>query len=288
MCIRNRVFAMLVVGCVLLASVLAGAQDQQGDEVPVYLRDRGTGVTTSLFGTYVRKGQWLVYPFYEYEKKSAEEYHGSEIGYAGETDYMGESELHQVLLFIGYGVTDDVALELEFALYETATLNRASDDMTSGMPKQIEESGFGEIETQVRWRIVKETASRPEVFTFMEIGYPLQKDKVLIGVQDWEAGVGLGLVKGFDWGTLTPRISIEYEGEDDEILFGEWALEYLKKLSDSWRVVATIEGEEDEISIIGEVQWRFMSNAFLKLNCGFGLMEEAPDIAPEVGVMFEL
>ena len=43
----------------------------------VYLHDRGEGVTTSLFGTYVRGGEWLVYPFYEYARNDEEEYHGS-------------------------------------------------------------------------------------------------------------------------------------------------------------------------------------------------------------------
>jgi len=47
-----------------------------------------------------------------------------------------------VLLFLGYGVTDDIARELEFALYEEAKLFRASDDSTTGMPHWIEESGI--------------------------------------------------------------------------------------------------------------------------------------------------
>ena len=34
--------------------------------LPVYLRDRGTGVSTSMFGTYVRRRELLVYPFFEY------------------------------------------------------------------------------------------------------------------------------------------------------------------------------------------------------------------------------
>jgi hypothetical protein len=50
--------------------------------------------------------------------------------------------------------------------------------------------------------------------------------------------------------------------------------------------VGTLEGESDEISLIGEAQWFFSRRGFLKLNCGFGLTEKAPDIAPEVGVVF--
>jgi len=93
-------------------------------------------------------------------------------------------------------------------------------------------------------------------------------------------------VKGHSWGTLTPRLSIAYDGGDEEVEFSEYALEYLKRLSEKWRVVATIEGESDEVSLIGEAQYFISPHAFLKLNSGFGLTEKSPDIAPEVGVMF--
>ena len=65
-----------------------------------------------------------------------------------------------------------------------------------------------------------------------------------------------------------------------------YAVEYLKRLSPSWRVVATVEGETEDVSLIGEAQWSFSERGFLKLNCGFGLTEKAEDIAPEVGVLF--
>ena len=257
------------------------------EALPGYLSDRGEGVTTSLFGTYVRGGELLVYPFYEYERNTGDEYHGSELGFApDETDYLGESEVHQVLLFLGYGLTEDLAVELEFALYESKVLRKAPDDSTSGIPEEIEESGFGELETQIRWRVSREGSGRPEVFTFLEVGYPLQKDDTIIGIQDWEGGLGLGIVKGFSWGTLTPRISLEYEHGEGELEFGEWALEYLKRTSDTFRFVSTLEGESDEVSIIGEVQVWLSPRAFLKLNSGFGLTEKSPDIAPEVGIMF--
>lgn len=267
---------------------LAGAGPVAAQEpLPYYLHDRGEGVTTSLFGTYIRGGELLVYPFYEYERNTGDEYHGSELGFnPDDTDYLGTSELHQVLLFLAYGLTDDLAVEFEVALYERKTLKKAPDDLTSGLPDEIRESGFGELETQIRWRLSRETASRPEFFTFLEVGYPLQKDKKIIGIQDWEGGFGLAMVKGFRWGTLTPRISVEYERAERSAEFGEWALEYLKRVSEAFRVVVTAEGESDEVSLIGELQWHFHPRAFLKLNSGFGLVEKAPNVAPEVGIMF--
>jgi hypothetical protein len=264
----------------------AGAAEPEGDSSPSFLRDRGAGVTTSLFGTYVNKGQWLLYPFYEYERNSSEEYHGSELGFTGDLDYLGESTVHEAGLFVAYGLAEDLAVELEGVLYENATLERAPDDTTTGMPDRLEESGFGSVEAQLRWRFRRETQRSPEWFCNFEVGFPFQRDKVLIGESDWEFAIGLGAVKGFPWGTLTPRISLAYDGSEEEFGLGEYAVEYLKRLSDTWRVVATIEGEDDEISLIGEVQWHVRPNVIIKLNSGFGVTAKSPDVAPEVGVMF--
>ncbi len=277
----------LAAGIVALGlTALAAPPRAAGQELPYYLRDRGPGVTTSLFGTYVEGGQLLVYPFYEYERNTADEYHGSELGFNPDgTDYLGTSTLHQGLLFLGYGITDDVALEVEFAFYEKKSLERAADDSTSGLPPKLEESGFGEFGTQLRWRMSHETMTRPEWFSFVEIGYPFQKDKTLVGIQDWEGTVGFGFVKGFRWGTITPRASFEYEKAESDFAFGEWAVEYLRRLGDRARLVTTIEGESDEYQLIGELQLWLTPNAFLKLNSGVGLTEKAPDVAPELGVM---
>ena len=50
-------------------------------------------------------------------------------------------------------------------------------------------------------------------------------------------------------------------------------------------VVLTLEGEGEDLSVIGEAQWFFSRWAFLKMNSGFGLSQKVPDIAPEVGIM---
>ena len=67
---------------------------------------------------------------------------------------------------------------------------------------------------------------------------------------------------------------------------GEYALEYLKRVNDKWRFVATLEGEDDEIALIGEGQLTLRPGTILKLNSGFGLTEKAVDIAPEIGVLW--
>jgi hypothetical protein len=39
------------------------------------------------------------------------------------------------------------------------------------------------------------------------------------------------------------------------------------------------------VSLIGEAQWTLSEHALLKLNCGFGLSPQSPELAPEVGLM---
>lgn len=261
---------------VLLVPILS--QTAAADEpLPYYLEDRGADtIPTSLFGTYIKKGELLVYPFYEYIKNNEDEYHPSELGSVGGTDFLGTSKEHEALIFIGYGLTHSLALEFEAAVWTTKTLHTAPED-TSPLPDRLEESGVGDVEAQLRWLWHEETAHGPAWYSFFEVVFPTQKDKVLIGTQDWEGAAGIGLIRGFRWGTLNARIAV---GEN------EYALEYLKRTSDRWRFVATLEGEEEEVSLVGEAQWFIRPNIFLKLNSGFGITSKAPDFAPEVGVMF--
>ncbi len=51
------------------------------EKLPVYLQDRGSGIPTSMFGTYVRPGELLVYPFIEFYMDSDAEYSPDELGY---------------------------------------------------------------------------------------------------------------------------------------------------------------------------------------------------------------
>lgn len=275
-----RIHTRAAAVALLLLPVGAFAQE------PPFLADRGPGVASSIFNTYVRKGELVVFPFYEYFRNSNEEYHGSELGFVGEIDYLGSAEGHEAVLFAAYGVTDDVVVELESELWVTQSLERAPDDTTTGMPPKLEESGLGETEAQVRWRFVRETKTRPELFTNLEVTFPFQKDKVLIGASDWEVAAGLGAVKGFSWGTLTTRFSIGYGAEEGEVELGEYAVEYLKRLSPLWRVFAAVEGEDDELSFVVGARSRLARNVDLVFGSGFGLSEKAEDFAPEIGLIF--
>jgi len=254
-------FSFILSLCAAFAAIQpAAAQDI---EVPVYLRDRGTGIRTSLFASYVRESEFLFYPFYEY-------YHdnGSE----------GRYRAHEGLIFMSYGLTDWLAVEFEAAIID-ATLDSPDEG-------RIHESGLGDVEAQLRARLVRENSVRPEIFSYFEAVFPTQKDKELIGTADWEFKLGAGLTKGFSWGTLTLRGGVEYSMEESKYQLGEVALEYLKRLSPAWRVGIGVEGNRDDAELITEVQWHINERMYLKFNNAFGIRGEATDWAPEVGFMF--
>lgn len=281
----GRIFAAALVIGTLLTVGTRSSQAAENASLPYYLYDRGTGLHTSLFGTYVRKGELLFYPFYEYTKSSDFEYKPSDLGHSGETDYFGKETEQEYLVYFAYGFTDQLMAEFESALYTQANFHKAPDD-PSTVPNHLKESGLGDTEGQVRYRFLNETETRPEVLGYFEMVLPLQKSKKLIGTQHWEFAPGLNITKGFPIGTFSVKLSLSYTTEEHNIQSGEYALEYLKRLSPDWRTVLAVEGEQDEIAAIGEIQYWIVKNAMLKLNCGFGLTKKAPDLAPEVGIVF--
>ena len=284
----SMLFPALIVGA---TAVPARAQTGEPSAhlpayLPAYLKDRGTGQPTSMFGTYIRGGELLVYPFFEYYLDDDIEYSPQELGYGLDEDFRGKYRASEYLMFLAYGFTDWLAVELEAALYIDARLETSPDDPT-GVPSVIEEAGTGDVEGQVRVRIARETESRPEFFSYFEAVSPQQSDKVLIGTPDWEYKLGFGVVRGFGFGTMTLRLAGEYEMEESSGTFGEYALEYLNRLSPKWRIYLGLEGNQDELEFIPEVQWHIRTDKiFFKLNSAVGVTSKATDWAPEVGVMF--
>jgi hypothetical protein len=283
-----KVFVFFLWAVLAAPALVAVAAEEAGDaSLPVHLRDRGTGVPTSMFGTYVRKGELLVYPFYEHYRDDDFEYKPSELGSVGEVDYLGRYRANEGLLFLAYGLGENFAVEVEAAVID-ASLEKSPQDPSS-LPGKISESGLGDVEGQLRWRWKKETASRPEFFTYFEAVVPHGKEKVLIGTPGVELKLGTGMIRGFRWGTLTLRAAVEYaEASSSHFDLGEYAVEYLKRLSPSFRIYLGLEGTQDELSLISEIQWHFHKRAFLRLNSGFGLTAKATDWSPEVGVVVRL
>ncbi len=277
---RNLVKSLLLTAMIILPHFLGA----QGEELPVYLRDRGTGVASSMFGTYIRHRELITYIYFEYYLDGNMEYKPAELGYGLEQDFRGKYRAAEGLIFIGYGLTDWLAIELEAAVIK-AKLWKSSDD-PSGLPNSIEESGLGDVESQLRWRWFKETTRRPELFSYFETVFPLQKDKVLIGTQDWELKLGSGITKGFPFGTFSFRAAVEYSFEESKMELGEYAVEYVKRFSPRWRVYLGVEGSQDEVELITEAQIHVIPDkVVVKLNNAFGVTSKATDWAPEVGLM---
>ena len=200
-------------------------------------------------------------------------------------DFFGKLKQHEYLLFLAYGFTDSFAMEFESALYTNATLEKSNRD-TSNMPRRLREDGLGDTEINLRYRFLKENEYRPDAVAFFKTVFPIQKDKKIIGSQEWELSPGLVLLKGTPWGSFAGKVSMAYTSGEGKFEFGEYGIEYVKRLSPNWRVVLAFEGEQDEQEIVGEVQYALTKNVTIKLNSGFGLTKKAPDFAPEVGILF--
>ena len=123
--------AMIVASLISAFTCLTTAGNAQ--RLPAYLADRGTGIATSMFGEYVRRGELLVYPFYEYTSQSLE-YKPSELGFGLDQDFRGRFREHEALIFLAYGLSDRLALELESVVYTAARLRKDPSD-PSAMPR---------------------------------------------------------------------------------------------------------------------------------------------------------
>lgn len=283
---RSLAFAL---ACLCVPSLGATAERRghlQTDDLPVYLRDRGEGIPTSMFGTYVQKGQLLIYPFVEHYRNANEEYAPNELGGTEDIDYRGDYEANEQLLFVAYGISDRLAVEVEGAIMQ-AELERSRLD-ASPLPREVEASGLGDVEGQLRWRWARETSGRPELFSYFETVVPTQDEGSLIGTSDWEFKLGSGVTRGFAFGTMTLRAAVEYDRAEDIVDVGEMALEYLRRISSRMRVYTGIEGTQDEWELITEAQLHLATNVFVKFNSAFGLTSKAADWAPEMGIMFSL
>src|SRR5574341_8598 len=154
------------------------------EELPSYLRDRGEGIPMSQFGTYIRPGELLIYPFYEYYHDDNMEYEPADFGKGSHQEFRGRYRAHEGLLFIGYGISDRFAFELEAGVID-AKFNKSDQD-TSAVPAEIKESGLSDVEGQFRWRWNHESEKTPEFFSFFETVFPTGEKNSLIGTSAWE------------------------------------------------------------------------------------------------------
>jgi hypothetical protein len=258
----------------------------KGQELPDYLKDRGPGISTSLFGTYIEKGNVIIYPFFEYYYEKNSVYHPGDFGFDADREYAGKFTATEELIYLGYGITDWLMIEGEASIIQ-AKQRRATDDH-SGMPASVTEQGLENIEGQLRWRYWSETAGKPELYSYFLTVLPTSENKKLIGTKGWEFKLGSGITKGFSFGTLTLSTAIEYNTEDQEWGFGGVTLEYLKRVSDKFRFYIGLESFPDATEAILDLQFHLSPRMFIRLNNAIGIKSAATDIAPEVGILFYL
>jgi hypothetical protein len=183
----------IVISALAVAFVLAGSASAEA--LPDYLADRGLGVPSSMFGTYIEPGRLHFYPYFEYYYDNNLEYEPAEFNYGLAQEFRGKYRASEALVFLGYGFTDWFAQEFEMA-WISAELTKAGDDPSS-MPETLSEAGLGDVETQTRIRWLKETENRPEIFNYAEVVFPNSGDLGLIGTPDWEFKLGTGVTRGF-------------------------------------------------------------------------------------------
>ena len=272
--------------CGLFILQIALAASVHSQDAKPFLRDRGTGIPTSMWGTYINKGEIILYPFYEYYYDKNAEYKPVDFGHSSTTDYRGLFKAHEGLIFAGFGISPSVSFEMEGSVI-SATQFKSPDD-NSTMPAHYKESGIGDIECQLRWSYFTETVSRPELFSYFETVFPFQKNRKLIGTQDWEFSLGTGVIKGYFWGTMMLRVAAEYSAGEKKFDIAEFAIEYLKKVSSKFSFLFAVEGNQDELSLINDLQFHLKPWMFIRVNNGIGLTSKATDYAPELGVVFYL
>ena len=279
--------AVIVIAATAGLPLGVAAQDAP---LPKYLRDRGTGIPASLSGTFLERGQLLLFPFFAYTRDRNREYQPAALGYGLNQDFRGRFRSTQEQLFIGYGVTDWLAIEFEGA-YVAARLEKSPGD-PSFMPARLEASGIADLEGQVRMRFAREAEHRPELFGFVELTPRTQSGQRLIAEPDWDLKPGLGVIRGFGFGTLQLRIAAEWNREAKSPDLGEVGIEYLKRVTPKFRLNLGIEGGEsgsnDEWTALAGLHWRLTRSLALKLDSAFGFMSKATDLESQIGVMLSL
>jgi hypothetical protein len=283
-----KAISKLDIGALLVLTLLAPtlpANEQDEDDVPIHLRDRGSGVPTSMFGTYVRERELLAYSFVAYSGDNDIQYDPNEFGFAADKEFLGRYRAREADIWLAYGLRDNLALELQVAATR-ASLQRAQDD-TTGLPVELKESGLGNVRARLDWRLFNESGRRPEIYTFATLLVPHDKNKALVGTENWLLNLGIGAIRGYRWGTLTLRSSMEFDLSSASVGdWGEVTLEYLKWLSPALSVDAALELlQGDEGSVRAELQWRPAPRVIVKLGGAQALTASGLDWSAQAGVL---
>jgi hypothetical protein len=249
------------------------------------------GVRSSLFETYVRPGQLLIYPHGAYSTDHNLDYTPADLDYGADTNALqGRFHSTEAQVFVAYGVTEWLALEAEGSQI-SATFHRSARD-TSAVPTRIHESGLSDWAVQARMRVARQRGAWPQVFAAFELTPPMHKTTRLIGDRQWNLKGEVGLARDYGWGTLSARTVIEWNRGDHHWDLGETSLEYLRQVSSAGRLLFAIEGGEggalDEWTFVSAGRWRVARGVDIKFANAFGLQSKSTDWETQLGLMFTL
>jgi hypothetical protein len=245
--------------------------------------DSGPGIRTSMFETFIGKHQLLVFPILATTRDHNFEYQPAAFGYGLQEDFRGHFSSREAQLFLAYGVTDWLAIELETSEIHAHFVKSPGD--TSATPATITESGIADYAGQVRVRL-------GQIFAAVEVNPPVYRKKVLIGDSQWNVKGEIGATRGYRWGSMTFRTTVEYNRGDRHWDLGETSLEYLRPVSRTWRMLLAIEGGEnggpDEWTLVTAAGWRVRDGLYLKFANALGLFSKSTDWEPQVGVLWAI
>ncbi len=273
----------------LTALLLLCAAPALAQETPVArsFADRGTGIPASLFGTYIEQGRLMLYRSSKYLRDADHQYQPTEFGAGPDVDIRARLRSWSAQLWVGYGVTNWLAVEME-AAYVHARLDRApGDTFPTGLPR--EESGIADIEGQFRTRLRTESRRTPELFAYAEVVIPTQTRSVLVGEPDFDIKPGIGFVKGTGVGTVQGRLGLEYNHRESKLDFGEVSLEWIRRFSPAVRTHIILEGGETGALAIWEqipgILVTLTRRESLKFDSQIGLSSKSPDWVLQGGLM---
>ena len=245
------------------------------------------GVPTSLAGTGIARQELLVIPSFEHSRNRGFQYNPEEFGYGPGHDYHAERRTTEGTVFVGYGLTRNVAVEFE-AGRGAVELRKSADD-TTAMPARLRESGTTGVTARISWLMRPESAGRAAWFGFVDASLPHDRARSLIGRRGVSWLVGVGAERTSRWGTVSARHSFEWDTASISPLdWGEFAVSWNRDVRRHTRATGAIEGQLDEIWLVLQVDQALGRRLSARFRNGVGLTRTASGLAPEAGLMWRL
>lgn len=77
---KSKIMFLIAMAIATLMIAVPQPSSAQAEKLPAYLADRGTGIASSMFGTYIQDKELITYLFFEYYYDHDTEYIPAELG----------------------------------------------------------------------------------------------------------------------------------------------------------------------------------------------------------------